>query len=172
MGKTDWREVGTLIIIVLGINVAFVLLAAPVYGLLGVPKMIGHLALGFVGLWAGVLGVFAFSQLIERFFRLNFYGHAIRYVVLNEFLSGSLLLGWSACMALRAHEFAAGATIGIAIALFILGFLACYIAHAVVTAFFHGHIYVLMNIVVSLAGYWVFVFWPAAARALFGWLVR
>jgi hypothetical protein len=171
MNKTDWREMGLLVSIVLGINVVFVLLAAPVYWLLGVPKMIGPLALGFAALWAVLLGVFVFSQAIEYFFRLNLYDHSTRYILLNASLSAVPLLGWSATMALRAHQFAAGATIGVTIALFVIGFLACYTAHTVFTGFFHGQIYVLINIIVTLGGYLMFAFWPAAARALFGWLV-
>ena len=168
MEKPDLRELALSLITALGINILFLGVAALVYWLLSVPQMIGRLALGFAVLWGSLLVVVALSQVIQTVFRLNLYDHYLRYVLMNLLFSALPLLGFCAFAALQVHQVVAGFSIGGGITLFVIGFLACYTAHAIVTTFFHGQLYALINAGLGLCGYLVCAFWPGAARALFG----
>jgi hypothetical protein len=170
MDKIDWREFAADIVIGLGINVAFMLLAALAYGLLGVPQMILQLLGSYAALWGVMVIISVALAFIHRLFRLNLYDHTNAYTLLNVIASALPLLAFAAVLALRTHDVAFG-SIAFVIALFVIGFLACYIAHAVVTPFFGGQIYVLVNLVAVLGAFILFAFWPAAAHALFGWLI-
>jgi hypothetical protein len=163
MEKLDLRELAMDVLVALGINIGFGLLAALGYGLLGRMPMLGPLALKFAILWGVMLLVTVMLHPIQRIFRLNLYDHSTAYVLINALAGALPLLIFSAFGALMAHQSAPGTS---AIVLHLIGFLASYVAHTVVTVFFHGQIYMLINFVVALGGYLVFAAWPAAARVL------
>jgi len=56
--------------------------------------------------------------------------------------------------------------------LYFTGLLSCYVAFNVVSAFYTGQIYKLVNLAVALVSFAAFCVWPSAARASFGWFFR
>jgi hypothetical protein len=80
-----------------------------------------------------------------------------------------LVLGWSAFAALAVQGAgAAGWVVGL---LYVIGFLASYIAEQVVTVIFNGTIYQMANLALALVSFIVFSIWPAGAHFLFGWFL-
>jgi len=168
MEKSNLRALTGDALIALGINLIFGLLAWRVYALLDQTQLTDPMVLGFAALWAVMLIVSVILYIIGRRFRLNLYDRSTLYLSSNVLASALPLLFFAAFVALQTHQAAADSGTLTTIVLFVIGFLACYAAHIVVTVFFRGTIYVLVNWVVVLGSYVVFVLWPAAAQILVG----
>jgi hypothetical protein len=107
--------------------------------------------------------------LIQRMFRVDIESHFDAYVISSLGVSGVLQAGWSAFAALTAHSFITGAPLRVAVILYFVGFLSCYIAYSIVSAFYVGSIYRRVNLPLAFAGFIIFSVWPAGGRAIYGW---
>ena len=165
--KTEAQEEASKLLIVAGINIAFLIVAMLVLWLLGHGALAWQLAKGYALLWLLLIVVAPILNIIQRVFRLNLYDNANVFVASNLLVSGVLVLGWAAFTALAVQGAgAAGWVVGV---LYVVGFLASYIGEQVVTAIFNGTIYQLANLVLAVGSFIVFSIWPALGRALFGW---
>jgi hypothetical protein len=107
--------------------------------------------------------------LCRRIFRVDLDTRFDAYVLSALAVSSFLQAGWSAYAALTVRAFAAGASVWTAAALYVVGLLSCYVAFAVVSAFFMGSLYRTINLPLAAASFTVFCLWPAAGRTLYGW---
>ena len=123
------------------------------------------------------LGIFWFAipltaiplALFQRFFRVDLYSHSDAYVISALAVSGFLQAGWSAFAALTARDYAADASAGVAVALYVVGFLSCQVACAALAPYYGGQIYRYANVILAAAAFVLFALSPSAARALYGW---
>ena len=153
-------------------NLLFVALAALILRLLGDASPALRFAKGGLVLW-GVLCVTRVAlALVHRKLRVDMYSHFDAYVISSAALGAFLQAGWSAFAALSVRDFAANASAWPAAVLYFVGLLSCYVAFNVVSAFYTGHLYRLINIAVALVGFAAFCVWPTAARAAYGWFFR
>lgn len=151
------------------LNLFFLALAALLLWPLGRAALAVGLAKGYVVFWLAVRATAGLLALLQHAFRVNLYDHSNAYVVSGIAVGGLMQAGWSAFAALAVRGFTAGAPVGPAVALYAVGALSCVAAYCVVSAFYRGHVYKLINIVIALLGFAVFAARPAAARAAFGW---
>lgn len=163
--QEDWAGIG----IAGGLNAVFLALAALILWAIGELGFAVYLALGFGVFWVAILISMAFLVLMEKVFRIDRDEHYTVYIVLNLAVSTFIMLGWTAFIgvtlsALEERSF------GIEAVCYVLGFLACYLAFAVLTAFYSGSIYKVVNLALVLVGFLLFAFWPAAGTVLYGWL--
>lgn len=165
--KTESQEVASKLLIVVGLNLAFLLVAGLVLWLLGHGLLAWQFAKGYALLWMLLLVISPLLNILQRMFRLNMYNNANVFVASNLLVSGVLVLGWAAFAALAVQGAGtAGWNVGV---LYIVGFLASYIGEQVVTAIFNGTIYQLANLVLALGSFIVFSIWPTGARVFFAW---
>jgi hypothetical protein len=107
--------------------------------------------------------------LLQRIFRMDLYSHFDAYVISGLILSGFVQVGWSAYAAPVVRNFVADAPIWIAIILYVVGVLSCYVASVIVAAFYMGSIYRMVNPLLAIISFIVFSVWPAAGTAIYGW---
>lgn len=158
----DFQVAGTL-------NLGFFLVSALVLWPLGEVGFAWQLFKGYFIYWLVLLvGVFL-SLLLQRFLRIESDPPSNAFILMNLILSLVTQVGWSAFAALSARTFAAGEAWWLQAVLYLLGFLTSYLALLVQQAFYRGSIYRFATGVAAIVAYLVFAFWPAAARALYGW---
>lgn len=154
----DLRDFGLRGVIIVGINILFVAIAAWVCWLMGHVAFIGPLVLGFVGLWAAMIVITTLLAVIARYNRqFNMYDRAALYLGANIITSAVPLLAFVAYIVMQAHQAVLGAGWIERLALYGVGFLASYIAHAIVTVFFNGQLYAIINLFIALIGYLLLV---------------
>ncbi len=105
----------------------------------------------------------------QRIFRVDLYSHYDAYVISGIAVSGILQAGWSAFAALTARDYAAGTSIGVTAALYVIGFLSCQVACAALAPYYGGQIYRYANVTLAAVAFVIFALLPAAARFLYGW---
>jgi hypothetical protein len=125
---------------------------------------------GFGLFWVVVLVVYALAAWVQRRLRVDLYTHPDAFVVSNLLVSGLLMLGWTAFAALVTRDAAAAAGLWLKGLLYLFGLLSGVVACQVLGSFYSGHIYKFACLLVACAGFILFIAWPAAARAAFGWL--
>jgi len=129
-------------------------------------------AKGGLVLWVVLFVTYFVLAFVQRKFDVDIYSHADAYVISAAAVGACIQTGWSAFAALAVRDFAPGAGAWAAVALYFVGLLSCYVAYTVVSAFYTGQIYKLVNLAVALVGFALFCVWPAAARAAYGWFFR
>ncbi|HEX7317160.1 MAG TPA: hypothetical protein VF297_24890 [Pyrinomonadaceae bacterium] len=125
---------------------------------------------GFGLFWVVVLVVYVLATWVQGRLRVDLYSHPDAFVGSNLLVSGLLMLGWTACAALLAREAAAGVGLWAACALYLFGLLSGIVACQVLGSFYSGQLYKLACLILACVGFALFAFWPAPARAAFGWL--
>jgi hypothetical protein len=125
---------------------------------------------GFGLFWVVVFVVYALAAWVQRRLRVDLYSHPDAFVGSNLLISGILMLGWTAFAALVIHDAAAVAGLWLKGLLYLLGLLSGVVACQVLGSFYSGQIYKLACLLVAVAGFILFALWPAAPRAVFGWL--
>jgi hypothetical protein len=151
------------------VNLLFVALAALILWPLGRARLAPTLAKGYVVFWLTVRVAVGVLTLFHNTFRMNIYDRSGAFIISNVVASGLLQAGWSAFAVLTVRDFAAGASLWVAVALYAVAALSCFAALYPVGAFFQGHIYRLSNAVLAPLSFALFAAWPAAARAADGW---
>jgi len=154
----DLRDFGLRGLITLAINVIFLIVATLASGLMGRAAIIGPMVLGFAALWAAMIVITTLLAALARYDRrFNVYDRAPLYLGINLLASAGPLLIFAAYMALQAHQSALGSSWAERLAIYMVGFFASYIAHAIVTLFFDGQFYALINLFIALMGYLLLV---------------
>ena len=153
-------------------HLLFIALAALVLWPLGDAALALRFAKGGLVLWVVLCVTFFALAFVHRRLRVDLYSHPDAYVNSSAAVGAFLQAGWSAFAALAVRDFAATAHLWPAVLLYFIGLLSCYVAFNVVSAFYMGHLYRLINIAVALVGFAAFCVWPTAARAAYGWFFR
>jgi hypothetical protein len=151
------------------LNVLFLALIALLLWPLDKLPLALRMAQGYGVLWivAGVTIVLLYGT--HRLFRVDLYTRANAYVLSNVAASCLLQAGWAAFAAGAVRSFAAGASLWIAISLYLVGLVSCLIAFFAVSSFYQGHIYKLVSLPVTAASFIVFSVWPASGSMMYGW---
>jgi uncharacterized membrane protein len=139
---------------------------------LGDARLALRFAKGGVVLWVVLLVTFVALAFVQRRLDVDIYSHADAYVISSAAVGAVVQTGWSAFAALAVRDFAPTAGAWHAVALYFAGLLSCYVAYTVVSAFYTGQIYKLVNLAVALVSFAAFCLWPSAARAAYGWFFR
>lgn len=147
-------------------------LAALALGPLGGARLAMRFAKGGAVLWAVLFVTFVVLAFVQRKLKVDIYSHGNAYVISSAAVGACIQTGWSAFAALAVSDFASSASAWSSVVLYFFGLLSCYVAYTVVSAFYTGQVYKLVNLAVALVGYAVFCVWPAAARASYGWFFR
>lgn len=92
------------------------------------------------------------------------------YLLSNAALGVVLLAAWAGHAALLVRGATEGAPVWVMGLVYAAGFLASHAAFTTVSILYRGSFFRMANAPVALGGYLLFSAWPAAARALFGWL--
>ena len=153
-------------------NLVFVALAALILWPLGDAALALRFAKGALVLWGALCATFIALAFVQRKLRVDLYSHPDAYVNSSAAVGAFIQAGWSAFAALAVRDFAAGAGAWPSALLYFVGLLSCYSAFNVVSAFYTGHVYKLINLTLAFVSYALFCVWPAAARALYGWFFR
>ncbi|HVF44160.1 MAG TPA: hypothetical protein VM936_14145 [Pyrinomonadaceae bacterium] len=154
------------------LSLSFGVLAALALWPLGDAALALRFAKGGVVLWAVLFVTYVALAFAQRKLDVDLYSHADAYVISGAAVGALIQTGWSAFAALSVRDFASGAGAWASVALYFAGLLSCYVAYVVVSAFYTGQIYKLINLAVALAGFAAFCLWPAGARAAYGWFFR
>lgn len=156
-------------LIALGLNLIFVALVALLLWPLGKVALAFSLAKGYGILWVVTALTAVAVYKVQRFFRVDTDTHYDALVISNLSHAVLLLVGWSAFAALTVHDFASGVPVWVAAILWLVGFLSSHVAFTVLSSFYPGQIYKLINLILALISFVVFAVWPASGRAIFGW---
>ena len=152
------------------LNAVFLLLIALLLWPMGRATMALTLAKGYWIFWTAVIVTACVLALLQRIFRMNLYDHFHAYVITGLIFSGFVQVGWSAFVAPVVQNFVAGAPIWMAIILYGVGVVSCWIACVIVAAFYMGSIYRMVNLALALVSFIVFSVWPNAGGVMYGWL--
>lgn len=125
---------------------------------------------GYGYLWAALMIGGGLTYRLQRLLRIRDDPPSDAYLLTNTFVGVVLLVAWGGYSALLVGASAAGAPVWVAAILYVGGVLAAHAAFSVVSAIYPGSFYRYVNAPVALAAFILFAVWPAAARALFGWL--
>jgi hypothetical protein len=164
----DQKEVFNYLFAVV-LNAVFLALVALLLWPLGRAATALSLAKGFWGFWTLLIITGSLVGLLQRLFRVDLYSHADAYIISGLVVGGVIQAGWSAFAALVVRDAVAGASVWVAIALYPVGLLSCWVAFNAVSAYYIGSIYRMANLIIAAVSYILFCVWPAAARVLFGW---
>lgn len=107
--------------------------------------------------------------LLQRALRLDLDSHFDAYVISGLAVGGFLQVGWSAFAVLTVHGLTGGAPVPVAVIIYAVGLLSCYVAFNIVSAFYVGSIYRSTNLLLAVASFIIFSVWPASGRAMYGW---
>jgi hypothetical protein len=151
------------------LNVVFLALAALLLWPLGRAALALRLAKGYWVFWGVLLLTAAALIQFRRVFRVDLETRYDGYVISALAVSGILQAGWSAFAALTVRDFAAAAPVWVAVLLYAVGVLSCWVACAAVSALYMGSLYRLVNLPLAAVSFALFGAWPAAGRALYGW---
>jgi hypothetical protein len=151
------------------LTIVFLALSALLLWPMGRMMMAVSLAKGYWVFWIVLILTAVILILFQRLFRLDMYSHFDAYVISGLVVSGFLQAGWSAFAALVVRSFITGTPTWIVVILYVVGFLSCYVACVIVSAFYMGSIYRLVNLSLAVVSFIVFSVWPAAGNAIYGW---
>jgi hypothetical protein len=156
-------------LIALGLNLIFVALVALLLWPLGKAALALRLTKGYGILWVvtALTGVALYR--VQRFFRVDTDTHYDALVISNLSHAVFLLAGWSAFAALTVRDIASGAQVWVAAILWLVGLLSSHVAFIVLSSFYPGQVYKLINLILALTSFLVFALWPASGRAVYGW---
>jgi uncharacterized membrane protein len=152
------------------LNAVFLLLIALLLWPLGRAGMTWRLAKAYWIFWTVVIVVACLVALAHRIFRMDLYSHANAYVITGLVSGGFLQVGWSAVVAPIISDSLSGASVWVAIVLFAIGLVSCWVAAVIVAAFYRGSLYRMVNLALALASFVLFSVWPKAGSAIYGWL--
>ena len=156
------------IVFALVLNVVLLALIALLLWPLGRAVMTFSLAKGYLLFWV-VVSVTALALFsVHKLLRVDMYSHADAHMISNLVVGGLMQAGWSAFAALVVHNFAAGAPVWVVLILYLVGTLSCFVAFNIVSAFYQGQIYRIINLLLALVSFIMFSIWPPLGRLTYG----
>ena len=151
------------------LNAVFLVLITLLLWPLGRAMMALRLAKGYWIFWTAVIVTACVLALLQRIFRMDLYDHFDADVITGLIFSGFVQVSWSAFAAPVVHSFVSDAPIWMAIILYAVGALSCWIASVIMAAFYMGSIYRIVNLALAIISFIVFSIWPnAGARFTVG----
>jgi hypothetical protein len=151
------------------LNIFFLALTTLVLWPLGRVTFAVRLVKGYWIFWTVVIMTSTVMVLVQRFFRMDLYSHFDAYVISGLALSGFLQAGWSAFVALALRNSVTDASTWMAIVLYAIGVISCYVAAVIVGAYYTGGLYRLVNLALAILSFVVFTTWPTLGIAIYGW---
>ena len=151
------------------LNAVFLVITALVLWPLGKARMALHLGKAYWIFWTAVIATACVVALCQRIFRMDLYSHFDAYVISGLAVGGFVQVGWSAFTAPVIHNFVAGSPIWVAIILYAVGLISCWVACVIVAAFYMGSLYRFVNLILAFVSFIVFSVWPAAGNMIYGW---
>ena len=152
-------------------NGVVLVVAAVLLPPLGRGPLLWEIIRAFMVLWGVLLMATMVVQRLQAALRVEDDPPSDAYVLSNLAVGVTLLVFWGGYTALLIRDSAGGARWWVAGILYVVGVLASHAAFSVVSGIYGGTLYRRVNVVVALAAFVFFAAWPAAARALFGWLM-
>jgi len=156
------------LVFALALNVVFLALIALLLWPLDRAAMNFPLAKGYLLFWVivTVTALALFSA--HKILRVDMYSHADAHMISNLLVGGVAQAGWSAFAALVVHNFAAAAPVWVVLILYLVGGLSCFVAYNIVSSFYQGQIYRIINLLLALVSYIIFSIWPTIGRLTYG----
>lgn len=156
------------LVFALALNAVFLALVALLLWPLGRSALTLTLAKGYVLFWVvvSVTAIALFSA--HKLFRVELCARADAHMISNLLVGGLMQAGWSAFAALVVRNSAAAAPVWAAVILYAVGVLSCFVAFNVVSGFYTGQIYRIINLPLALICFVVFGVWPALGRLTYG----
>jgi hypothetical protein len=151
------------------LNIFFLALTMLVLWPLGMAKFALHLAKGYWVFWTIVIMTSVVMVLVQRLFRMDLYSRFNAYVISALVLSGILLTGWSAFVALAVRDSITYVSVLTAVVLILAGLVSSYVATVIVGTYYTGALYRMVNLCLAVLSFIVFTIWPAAGAAIYGW---
>jgi hypothetical protein len=151
------------------LNIVFVAAALLLLWPLGESYVAGRLAKGYWIFWTVLIATSGLMVLAQRIFRMDLYERYNAYVISGLVVSGFIQLGWSAWVAPVVRTSAADTSVGVAMVLYGVGLLSCYVASVIVGVFYMGGLYRLVNSTLAFLSFILFSLWPAAGTKIYGW---
>jgi len=151
------------------LNIAFLALALLLLWPFGEASAAWRFAKGYWIFWTVLIATSVLMVLAQRIFRMDLYERFNAYVISGLVVSGFIQLGWSAFVAPIVRTSAADTSIGVAMVLFGLGLLSCYVASVIVGVFYMGGLYRMVNSALAFLSFIIFSIWPSAGTTIYGW---
>jgi len=151
------------------VNIVFLGVALLLLWPLGQAHMAWRLAKGYWIFWTVLIVTSALMILAQRIFRMDLYERFDAYVISGLIVSGFLQLGWSAWVAPVVRTSVADTSLWMAIVLYGIGVVSCYVAAVIVGVFYMGGLYRMVNSALAILSFIVFSLWPRAGTAIYGW---
>jgi hypothetical protein len=151
------------------LNLLFLTLIALLLWPLDRMMLVVRLAKGYGIFWGITLITALMVERIQRVFRIDADTHFDAYVISNLSHSVFLLAGWSAFAALTVRHFDVATPVWITVILYLVGFLSSYVAFMILSSFYSGHLYKMINLPLALVSFLVFAAWPTSGRVIYGW---
>ncbi|HEU4768324.1 MAG TPA: hypothetical protein VFS77_13155 [Pyrinomonadaceae bacterium] len=151
------------------LNAVFIALIALLLWPLGKATVALSFGKAYWMFWTVLIVISAVLVLAQRIFRMDLYSHSEAYVISGLIVSGIIQLGWSAYAAPLIRSSIADTSMVVAIVLYGVGVVSCYVASVVVGVYYMGALYRMVNSLLAILSFIVFSLWPAAGLAIYGW---
>ena len=151
------------------LNVVFLALIALVLWPMGKTTIAFRFAKGYWIFWTALIVTASVMVLVQRIFRMDLYSHYDAYVISGLAVGGFVQVGWSAFAAPVIQSAVPQTPAWVMIILYAVGVLSCYVAFVIVSAFYMGAIYKMVNLLLAIFSFIVFSVWPSAGFAIYGW---
>lgn len=133
-------------------------------------RLLWELTRGFAVLWGLLLLAAALMYHLQRRLRVGDDPPSNAYVLSNMAVCVVLLVAWGGYSALLVRASTTGAPLWVSVLVHAAGVLAAHAAFSAICAVYIGSIYRMISLGSAVGSFALFAAWPAAARALFGWL--
>lgn len=151
------------------LNIAFVGVGLLVLWPFGYSYMAWRMAKGYWIFWTVLIVTSALMALAQRIFRMDLYERFDAYVISGLVVSGVIQLGWSAFVAPIVRASVADTSVWVAIVLYAVGVISCYVAAVIVGVYYMGGLYRMVNSALAILSFILFSIWPRAGLAAYGW---
>lgn len=151
------------------LNIVFVALTALLLWPLGRAILAWRLAKGYWIFWTVLIVTSMLMVLAQRIFRMDLYERFDGYVISGLIVSGFIQLGWSAFVAPIVRTSVADTSVWVAIVVYALGLISCYVAAVIVGVYYMGGLYRMVNSMLAILSFVLFSVWPRAGMAIYGW---
>jgi hypothetical protein len=133
-------------------------------------RLLWELTRGFAVLWGVLLLTAWLVYVLQRRLRIEDDPPSDAFVLSNMAVCVVLLMMWGGYSALLVRASTTGAPLWQSILVHAAGVLAAHAAFSAICAIYVGSIYRMISLGSAVGSFALFAAWPAAARALFGWL--